>query len=83
MMEQVLAAENLQAAWRKVKANAGAPGIDGMVSVHMLLFSVAERDKSAARLVAHAGFALFGFCVFTERFDVCQVFFAARCALVG
>jgi RNA-directed DNA polymerase len=30
MMEQVLAAENLQAAWRRVKANAGAPGIDGM-----------------------------------------------------
>jgi RNA-directed DNA polymerase len=30
MMEQVLAAENLRKAWRRVKANAGAPGIDGM-----------------------------------------------------
>ena len=30
MMEQVLAPENLQRAWRRVKANAGAPGIDGM-----------------------------------------------------
>lgn len=30
MMEQVLAAENLQRAWRRVRANAGAPGIDGM-----------------------------------------------------
>lgn len=30
MMEQVLASENLRAAWRRVKANAGAPGIDGM-----------------------------------------------------
>jgi len=30
MMEQILASENLQAAWRRVKANAGAPGIDGM-----------------------------------------------------
>ena len=30
MMEQVLNTENLQAAWRRVKANAGAPGIDGM-----------------------------------------------------
>ena len=30
MMEQVLAPENLRAAWRRVKANAGAPGIDGM-----------------------------------------------------
>ena len=29
-MEQVLAPENLHAAWRRVKANAGAPGIDGM-----------------------------------------------------
>ena len=30
MMEHVLSPENLQAAWRRVKANAGAPGIDGM-----------------------------------------------------
>ena len=30
MMEQVLAPENLRVAWRRVKANAGAPGIDGM-----------------------------------------------------
>ncbi|MHC4816352.1 MAG: group II intron reverse transcriptase/maturase [Planctomycetota bacterium] len=30
MMERVLAAENLHAAWRRVKANAGAPGVDGM-----------------------------------------------------
>ena len=30
MMEQVLAPENLQRAWRRVRANAGAPGVDGM-----------------------------------------------------
>jgi len=30
MMEQVLTPENLQRAWRRVKSNAGAPGIDGM-----------------------------------------------------
>ena len=30
MMERIVAPENLQAAWRRVKANAGAPGIDGM-----------------------------------------------------
>ena len=30
MMEHVLASENLHAAWRRVKANAGAPGIDEM-----------------------------------------------------
>jgi RNA-directed DNA polymerase len=30
LMEEVLAAENLRRAWRRVKANRGAPGIDGM-----------------------------------------------------
>lgn len=30
MMEQVLASENLQRAWRRVRTNAGAPGVDGM-----------------------------------------------------
>jgi len=30
MMEQVLASENVRKAWQRVKANAGAPGIDGM-----------------------------------------------------
>ena len=29
-MEKVLAAENLRRAWKRVKANQGAPGIDGM-----------------------------------------------------
>ena len=30
MMERILAPENLAAAWKRVKANKGAPGIDGM-----------------------------------------------------
>ena len=30
MIEQVLAPENLAQAWRRVKANKGSPGIDGM-----------------------------------------------------
>ena len=30
LMEQVVAAENMRRAWRQVKANKGAPGIDGM-----------------------------------------------------
>ena len=30
MMEQILASENLQRAWQRVRANAGAPGVDGM-----------------------------------------------------
>jgi len=30
LMERVLAAENLRKAWHQVKANHGAPGVDGM-----------------------------------------------------
>jgi len=30
MMEQILARENLQRAWHRVRSNAGAPGVDGM-----------------------------------------------------
>lgn len=30
LMERILAADNLRRAWRQVKANRGAPGIDGM-----------------------------------------------------
>jgi RNA-directed DNA polymerase len=30
LMERVLASENLRKAWRQVKANHGAPGVDGM-----------------------------------------------------
>lgn len=29
-LEQVLSSENLQQAWRRVRKNKGAPGIDGM-----------------------------------------------------
>jgi RNA-directed DNA polymerase len=29
-MERVLAPENLRKAWRQVKANRGAPGVDGL-----------------------------------------------------
>jgi len=39
MMEQILARENLLEAWRRVKANAGAPGIDGMTVEEFPAFS--------------------------------------------
>jgi RNA-directed DNA polymerase len=39
MMEQVLAPENLQRAWRRVRTNAGAPGVDGMTVAAFPAFS--------------------------------------------
>lgn len=30
MIEEILGPENLTAAWKRVRANQGAPGIDGM-----------------------------------------------------
>ena len=45
LMEEVLAAENLRRAWRQVKANRGAPGIDGM---HIEDFAAFAREQSRA-----------------------------------
>ena len=47
MMEQVLSPENLQRAWRKVRANAGAPGIDARSLSGLLPGTLAE-DKLRA-----------------------------------
>ena len=41
-MERVLAAENLRRAWKRVKANRGAPGIDGM---HIEDFAQFARER--------------------------------------
>ena len=51
MMEQVLDRENLQRAWRKVRANSGAPGVDGMSVEDFPAFARAhwERIRSALR----------------------------------
>jgi RNA-directed DNA polymerase len=38
-MERVLASENLRQAWRQVKANQGAPGVDGMTIEDFPLFA--------------------------------------------
>jgi RNA-directed DNA polymerase len=42
LMEKVLAAQNLRRAWRRVKANRGAPGIDGM---HIEDFAAFAREQ--------------------------------------
>jgi RNA-directed DNA polymerase len=52
MMEQVLATENLREAWRRVKANAGAPGIDGMTVEAFPAFSRKHWPRISAALMA-------------------------------
>jgi RNA-directed DNA polymerase len=42
LMEKVIAAENLRRAWKRVKANRGAPGIDGM---HIEDFAAFAREQ--------------------------------------
>ena len=42
LMEKVLAAENLRRAWKRVKVNRGAPGIDGM---HIEDFAAFAREQ--------------------------------------
>ena len=51
MMEQVLDRENLQRAWQRVKANAGAPGVDGMAVSAFPAFACAHwpRIRSALK----------------------------------
>jgi hypothetical protein len=52
MMEQVLARENLLAAWRRVKTNAGAPGIDGMTVEEFPAFSRKHWPRIRSALMA-------------------------------
>ena len=54
MMEQILASENLPAAWRRVKANAGAPGIDGMTVEAFPAFARAHWPRIRSALVSGA-----------------------------
>lgn len=51
-MEQVLATENLREAWRRVKANAGAPGIDGMTVEEFTAFSRRHWPRIRSALMA-------------------------------
>ena len=52
MMEQVLATENLRKAWQRVKANAGAPGIDGMTVEEFTAFSRRHWPRIRSALMA-------------------------------
>src|ERR1035437_1863587 len=52
MMEQILAPENLRAAWKRVKANAGAPGIDGMTVEAFPAFSREHWPRIRSALMA-------------------------------
>src|SRR5262245_53532402 len=45
LMERVLASENLRNAWRQVKANHGAPGIEGMTIADFPAFARAHWPK--------------------------------------
>jgi RNA-directed DNA polymerase len=51
LMEEVLAAENLRRAWRRVKANRGAPGIDGMPIEDFAKFAREQWPTIRERLV--------------------------------
>lgn len=52
LFEQVLEPDNLQAAWKQVKANKGAPGIDGMTIEEFPRFIRKHWDSIQAKLRA-------------------------------
>src|SRR4030043_305952 len=52
LMERILSKENMQKAWKQVKANKGAPGIDGM--------SIEDFPEFAKAHWAEIRFALMG-----------------------
>jgi RNA-directed DNA polymerase len=51
LMEEVVAAENMRRAWRQVKANKGAPGIDGMAIEDFPAFARAHWSTIRDRLI--------------------------------
>ena len=52
LMEQVLAPENLRAAYRRVRANKGAPGVDGMTVDELAGYLRAKWPAIRERLLA-------------------------------
>ena len=51
MMEQIVSRENLMAAWHRVQANKGAPGMDGMTVEDFLPFSQIHWPRIRAALL--------------------------------
>jgi len=52
LMEQVVSPENATAAWRAVKRNGGAPGIDGMTTGELRDHARAHWETIRAKLLA-------------------------------
>jgi len=52
LMEQVVTQENATAAWRAVKRNGGAPGIDGMTTQQLRDHVRAHGETIRAKLLA-------------------------------
>ena len=50
LMERVLSPENLRAAYRRVRANKGAPGVDGMTVHELAEYLRANWSASSLRL---------------------------------
>jgi len=49
LLEQILAPENLQQAWKRVQQNKGAAGIDGLTVDHYLV-SMAKRNEPVSAI---------------------------------
>jgi retron-type reverse transcriptase len=54
LLERILSRENMQAAWKRVKANKGAAGVDGMSIDAFLDFARDEWEKIRKELLAGA-----------------------------
>jgi hypothetical protein len=62
MMEEILEPENLARAWKRVRANKGAPGIDGMTVAAFPAFAREHWPRVASEVApAHGAKGLIGF----------------------
>jgi len=52
LLEQILASENLQQAWKRVKQNKGAAGVDGLTVEHYLDWAKCPLGDCSSRIGA-------------------------------